>query len=134
MSKKLTEVPADDTERAGGRCAVFSTDPERLRRARMVLPPAEVADDIALAFKAFSHPTRVRILMALSAGELCVCEISEVVGVSISAVSHQLALLRRQRLVRSRAEGKVVHYSLGDHPTLRFLATWARGLSEGDVQ
>ena len=64
--------------------------------------------------KAVSDPTRLRILSALTFSELCVCDISAVVGVSESAVSHQLRLLREHRLVSSRKDGRVVYYQLAD--------------------
>ncbi len=66
-------------------------------------------------FKAFADPTRVRILCALWESELCVCDISELVGMSQSAVSHQLRYLRQSKLIKCRREGKSVIYSLADH-------------------
>jgi ArsR family transcriptional regulator len=115
------------------RCGVFSTDDERVNVARAAVPSDAMADAIAAAFKAISHPTRVRILRALSGGELCVCEISEVLGLSVSATSHQLSLLKAQRLVQSRSEGKLVHYSLGDRFVLALLEDCARHLSDEEA-
>jgi DNA-binding transcriptional ArsR family regulator len=89
-----------------------------------------VTEAIAGAFKAISHPTRVKILRALSSGELCVCEISEVLGLSVSATSHQLSLLKTQRLVQSRSNGKLVHYSLSDRFVLALLEDCTRHLSQ----
>lgn len=66
-------------------------------------------------FKALSDSTRIKILHALSIKELCVCDISNIVGMSQSAISHQLRLLRNMRLVKYRKEGKVVYYSLNDN-------------------
>ncbi|HUT79442.1 MAG TPA: metalloregulator ArsR/SmtB family transcription factor [Polyangia bacterium] len=97
---------------AADKCGVFSVDDERVRRGRAVLPPDEQARDIADTFKVLSHPTRVKLIRALASGEMCVCEISVVVGLSVSATSHQLRQLHDLRLVRSRSEGKLVHYSL----------------------
>ncbi|MDF2675257.1 MAG: transcriptional regulator, ArsR family [Clostridiales bacterium] len=65
-------------------------------------------------FKALCDTTRVKILYALSINELCVCDIAEIIGVSQSAVSHQLRVLRTMRLVKYRKEGKSVYYSLND--------------------
>ena len=112
------------------RCGVFSTDAERVNAAQAAVPNDTLAESIAAAFKAISHPTRVRILRALSSGELCVCEISEVLGLSVSATSQQLSLLKSQRLVRSRSEGKLVHYSLGDRFVLALLEDCARHLND----
>lgn len=65
-------------------------------------------------FGALSEPTRVKILHALSNSELCVCDISAILDMSISAVSHQLRVLRNMRLVKFRKDGKMVYYSLDD--------------------
>ena len=69
---------------------------------------------IAETFKILGDPTRVKILHALSKRELCVCDISAVIALSQSAVSHQLRLLRGARLVKHRKEGKMAWYSLDD--------------------
>lgn len=115
-------------------CSVFSLDMARVESARRVMPSQELAGEIAETFKAFSHPTRVRILGALVGGELCVCEISEVVGLSVSATSHQLSLLKGRKLVKSRTEGKLVHYSLGDGFVLELLHECSSKLrGEGSV-
>lgn len=65
-------------------------------------------------FGALSDPTRVKILHALSHTELCVCDISAILNMSISAISHQLRVLRNIRLVKFRKDGKMVYYSLND--------------------
>ena len=95
-------------------CEVRCVHPEIVAKARAALPDSscvEVASDL---LKAVSDPTRLRILSALTFSELCVCDISAVVGVSESAVSHQLRLLREHRLVSSRKDGRVVYYQLAD--------------------
>ncbi len=69
---------------------------------------------LAETFGALSDPTRVRIIFALSEQELCVFDLARLLGLTGSAVSHQLRLLRGQRLVRYRKEGKVAFYSLDD--------------------
>ncbi|MBW2732521.1 MAG: helix-turn-helix transcriptional regulator [Deltaproteobacteria bacterium] len=115
------------------RCGVFSTDEKRVSLARAAVPSDALAASIAAAFKAIAHPTRVRILRALSEGELCVCEISEVLGLSVSATSHQLSLLKVQRLVQSRSDGKLVYYSLGDRFVLALLDDCTRHLSDEEA-
>jgi len=114
-------------------CRVFSTDRRRIARARQAMPSEAMVEAIALAFKALSHPTRVRILRSLGQGELCVCELSSVVGLSVSATSHQLSLLKGHGLVKSRSDGKQVHYSLGDGFVLALLEDCARHLSEQEA-
>lgn len=123
VSKKNigTKNKSNKAGKSGDFCSVFSFDPASVESALRVMPSQELAGQIASTFKALSHPTRVRILGALAGGELCVCEISEVVGLSVSATSHQLSLLKGQKLVKARTDGKLVHYSLGNHFVLGLL-------------
>jgi len=76
---------------------------------------------LADTFRVLGDPTRVRILDALSGGELCVCDIAALVGMSESAVSHQLRLLRGMRLVRARRAGRLMYYTLDDHHIIELL-------------
>ena len=75
------------------------------------------------AFKAFSDPTRLRILGLLAGGEICVCNIHECLGISQPAASRHLAYLRRKKLVETRKDGLWVHYKLAalDEPVMRVL-------------
>jgi len=78
---------------------------------------APTADDLggaAEVFRLLGDPGRLRIVQALAAEELCVCDLAAFLGASSSAVSHQLRLLKQARLVRNRREGKVVYYKLDD--------------------
>ena len=83
-------------------------------RARQEMPLLETLDDLADLFKLFGDTTRVRILWALSKGELCVCDIAQLLEMGQSAISHQLRILRQARLVRCRREGKNAIYALDD--------------------
>jgi ArsR family transcriptional regulator len=74
----------------------------------------DAVQGLADTFGALGDPTRVRILDALSHGELCVCDLAAVIGLTQSAVSHQLRLLKSVRLVRARRDGRMVFYSLDD--------------------
>lgn len=69
---------------------------------------------LADTFKAMGDPTRIRIINALSLAELCVCDIAYLLGMTQSAISHQLRVLRSLKLVKNRKEGKIVYYSLDD--------------------
>lgn len=89
------------------------------RKAALMRPYAVEA--LAETFRVLGDPTRVRILDALSAGELCVCDIASLVGISESAVSHQLRLLRGMRLVRPRRAGRLVYYAVDDQHILELL-------------
>lgn len=92
----------------------------------------ESAAALADTFRLLGDPTRVRLLDALAAGELCVCDLATLLGATVSAVSHQLRLLRGLRLVRARREGRMIFYSLDDHHIHDLLAQ-ARGHVEEDA-
>ncbi len=93
---------------------------EAAARRRLLLEGRTV-EVIAETFRVLGDPTRVRILDALSDGDLCVCDIAALVGISESAVSHQLRLLRGMRLVRPRRAGRQVFYSLDDQHIVQLL-------------
>ena len=82
---------------------------------------AQTVEALAETFRVLGDPTRVRILDALAAGELCVCDIAALAGISESAVSHQLRLLRGMRLVRPRRAGRQVFYSVDDQHILELM-------------
>ena len=81
---------------------------------RKEMPDTKMLYELAELFKVFGDTTRVRILYALSAQEMCVCDIADLLGMTHSAISHQLRVLKQARLVKFRKEGKVVYYSLDD--------------------
>lgn len=91
-------------------------------RVRAGMLSDQAASGLAEIFGLLGDRTRVRILYALMGGELCVCDISAVLGLSGSAVSHQLRLLRTAKLVRARKEGKNVFYALDDDHVHTLLA------------
>ena len=85
-----------------------------VEQVREKMPDDETLGDVAEIFKVFGDVTRTKILSALFEAELCVCDISEIVKMSTSAVSHQLRILRQTKIVKSRRSGKEVYYSLDD--------------------
>jgi DNA-binding transcriptional ArsR family regulator len=89
-------------------------DPQRVRAALRSLPSDEMVNALAETFRSLSDPTRVRIVAALSHQELSVGDLAAALGLTSSAVSHQLRLLRGQQLVKYRKQGKVVYYALDD--------------------
>ena len=95
-------------------CDLVQIDLARVRKLRSALVSPDAVQGLAETFSALGDPTRVRILDVLSHGELCVCDLAAVLGLSQSAVSHQLRVLRGIRLVRPRREGRIVFYSLDD--------------------
>lgn len=87
---------------------------DAVERAKAHLPKDETLYALADFYKAFSDSTRMKIIFALMETELCVCDISNVINTSQSAVSHQLRILRQGNLVKFRKVGKTVYYSLDD--------------------
>ncbi len=87
---------------------------EKVAAVKQTFPADEVLFDLSDFYKIFGDTTRVKILYALDKSELCVCDISALLGMSVSAVSHQLRTLRESDLVRTKREGKVIYYSLAD--------------------
>ena len=85
-----------------------------VEHARKAMPKDEDFYDLADLYKMFSDSTRVRILWALSREELCVCDIAVLLGMTKSAISHQLKTLRLTNLVKYSKRGKEVYYSLAD--------------------
>lgn len=106
MAAKTT-TDADEITLCDGR------HPHR-RLEKEAMPDDTTLYQIAELFKVFGDPTRVRILYALSASELCVCDIAESLEMTQSAISHQLRILKQMHLVKFRREGKTVFYSLAD--------------------
>lgn len=85
-----------------------------IEKVKEVLPEEETLYDLAELFKVFGDSTRIKIICALFESEMCVCDLSNLLNMSQSAISHQLRVLKSARLVKFRREGKVVYYSLDD--------------------
>jgi DNA-binding transcriptional ArsR family regulator len=96
-------------------------DSTTIEALRLRLLGAASVEAVAEVFKLLSDPTRVRLVDALSHGERCVCDLAALVGLSESAISHQLRLLRSARLVRVRRAGRLAYYSLDDHHVVGLL-------------
>ncbi len=93
-------------------CEVIHEDV--VARVKKNMPDEEVMMDLGDAFKVFSDSTRLKIMCALIREEMCVCDISALLGMTKSAISHQLRVLKQTNLVKNRREGKVVYYSIAD--------------------
>ena len=78
------------------------------------MPAEEELYDLAELFKIFGDSTRIRILFVLFEAEVCVCDLAEALSMTQSAISHQLRILKQNKLVKSRREGKSIFYSLAD--------------------
>lgn len=101
MPKKTKEV-----------CQIFCFNKSKVNRIKKSILPQEKLNSLVEMLNAVSDNTRVKILLSLKDGELCVCDICHILGLSLSAVSHQLRILRNLRLVKYRSEGKMSFYSL----------------------
>ncbi|MDR3074904.1 MAG: metalloregulator ArsR/SmtB family transcription factor [Candidatus Methanoplasma sp.] len=88
---------------------------EIFKRAQENMPADETVYDLSDLFKMLSDSTRLKILWSMDGGEICVRGVSEILGISVSAVSHQLKTLRQAHLVKSRRDGKNIYYSLDDN-------------------
>lgn len=95
-------------------CSITAVHCEVLERVRGQMPDDDEVAAAANMFRLLGDPTRMKLLQALSHARMCVCDLSELMGMSHSAVSHQLRLLRTARVVRGQREGKMVFYTLDD--------------------
>lgn len=112
------------------RCEVQCIHEDKVREVKAKMIDADTVGNLADIFKALGDPTRIKILYALLQKELCVCDIAAVTGNSDSAVSHQLRILRGQKLVRFRRDGKVLYYSLADDHVAALFAQGLEHVSE----
>ena len=95
-------------------CEVEFIDEKKVKAVQKKLPQDSSINELSETFKSLSDFTRLKILLALAEEELCVCDIAALTDVSVSAISHQLRLLKNNRLVTYKKKGKMVYYSLDD--------------------
>jgi ArsR family transcriptional regulator, lead/cadmium/zinc/bismuth-responsive transcriptional repressor len=113
-------------------CDVFVADAAKVARVKAALiDPRQVAG-LSETFRALGDPTRVRMLDALSHEELCVCDLATLLGLTESAVSHQLRLLRTLRLVKARRDGRMMFYELDDLHIVTLFQQGLRHVDEGN--
>ena len=126
----MTEAAARNSTRDVCNLPCFNR--ELVTGIRHQLPPREIIGHWAGLHGALADATRLRILLALGHGELCVCDITHVLGLSVSAISHQLRQLRQLGLVRFRNDGKMAYYSLAeDSPARAWLDQIRNGKNAG---
>jgi len=124
MSKPLPQ-PCDELF-----CDVRTVHLDRVIRARKEAVSGRLLERLALTYKILGDPTRLRIVMALKSGEMCVCDLAAFIGVSESAVSHQLRRLRDLTLVKNRRDGQTLYYSLDDDHVSDLIDTGLEHLRE----
>ncbi|MBA2595680.1 MAG: helix-turn-helix transcriptional regulator [Chloroflexia bacterium] len=116
---QLVEPNRDD-------CEVALIHPPAVFAARAALAVLPPAPQVAGLFALLADPTRLRLVAALAAGELCVCDLAAATGVNRTTVSHQLRTLRDGRVVRARRQGRVIFYALDDDHVREL---WAMGIA-----
>lgn len=100
-----TEVPS---------CEYMHAHEDLVQKVNEIMPNEETLYDLAELYKVFGDSTRIKILYVLFEAEMCVCDIAQLLNMSMSAISHQLRVLKQAELVKFRREGKTIFYSLAD--------------------
>ena len=95
-------------------CEAYEVHEDKIKAASEQMPDEDELYDLAELFKVFGDSTRIRILFVLFQSEMCVCDLAVLLGVTKSAISHQLKALRLANLVKFRKEAQIVYYSLAD--------------------
>ena len=95
-------------------CDSIEIHPSLLHIVNEQVPEEEALYDLAELFKIFGDSTRIRILFVLFEAEVCVCDLASALNMTQSAISHQLRILKQNKLVKNRREGKSIFYSLAD--------------------
>ena len=105
---------ADTRENDVERCEYIHVHEDIVSKVNETMPDDEILYDLAELFKIFGDSTRIKILYVLNESEMCVCDIARLLGMTQSAISHQLRSLKQSKLVKARREGKTVFYALAD--------------------
>jgi DNA-binding transcriptional ArsR family regulator len=112
-------------------CTINEIDPEKVAFVQRKALPEKTVERLSRLFSALSDPTRLKILHALTiTEELCVCDLAALAELSVSAVSHQLRLLRDRDLVHARRDGRMVYYSLADDHVAILMGTGVEHANE----
>jgi ArsR family transcriptional regulator, lead/cadmium/zinc/bismuth-responsive transcriptional repressor len=112
----------DNGDVMGARAGFPSAHPAPVERVLKAMPSAATIEKVGAIFGMLADPTRARLVFALSREELCVGDLAALLGMTMSAVSHQLRLLRQMDLVKHRKQGRMAFYSLGDEHAHALLA------------
>ena len=120
----------ENNERKIENCNVNIIHEDIVVRVKDKLPAEETLYDLAELFKVFGDTTRIKIICALFESEMCVCDLSCLLNMTQSAISHQLRVLKSARLVKFRRKGKVVYYSLDDEQIIHIYDAGLNHISE----
>jgi DNA-binding transcriptional ArsR family regulator len=111
-------------------CDIRMVHQDRVERARQKSLPREQLARLSLTYKALGDPTRLKLVMALWKGEMCVCDLAAFLGLTESAVSHHLRRLKDLALVRPRRDGQILYYSLDDNHVAELLGVGLAHVTE----
>lgn len=111
-------------------CEITEVHEDVLKLVNEKMPKEDELYDLAELFKVFGDSTRIRILFVLFEAEVCVCDLAETLHMTQSAISHQLKILKQNKLVKGRREGKSVFYSLADHHVRTIIAQGIEHITE----
>jgi DNA-binding transcriptional ArsR family regulator len=134
QTRHLTSTMVLRREAGGDVCEVRCVHPESVRKGVDTLLPAPEYRALAETFQAVADPTRVKIVYSLMRQALCTCDLAAIVGISESAVSQHLNVLKRLRLVKSRRDGKIVYHSLDDIHIETLLAVCLEHIRDASYQ
>lgn len=122
-AKALTDQELDT-------CGFLCVHEDKVTQVQAALPDEDTLARLADLFKVFGDGTRIRILYVLFEAEVCVCDLAKLLGMTQSAVSHQLRILKQAHLVKSRRDGKTIFYSLADEHVRTLLWQGAEHINE----
>ena len=111
-------------------CTEHKVHQDIIDKVAKVMPDESVLYDAAELLKVFGDPTRIRIIFVLEQSEMCVCDIANLLGMTQSAISHQLRVLKQARLVKYRRDGKAVYYSVSDDHVHTIMAMGLEHINE----
>ena len=111
-------------------CAAHLEHKETIALVKETMPDTNLLQNLSELFKIFGDGTRIKILFALYESEMCVCDIAALLGMTQSAISHQLRILKQTKLVKPRRDGKEVYYSLHDEHIFKILTQGLEHIKE----
>jgi ArsR family transcriptional regulator, lead/cadmium/zinc/bismuth-responsive transcriptional repressor len=114
MITQLFNHTGDAMAQSNGLCDVTFIHKGKVSSARRNIPDSTTIQRMSEIFQVLGDPTRLKVCLALSKEELCVCDIAALLGTTDSAISHQLAMLKHLRMVKYRKDGRMAYYSLDD--------------------
>ncbi len=123
-----TRMAAEEVET----CSFLHVHEDKIEQVQSLMPDEDTLNGLSDLFRVFGDGTRIRILYVLFEEEVCVCDIAALLGMTQSAVSHQLRILKNAHLIRSRRAGKTVYYSLADEHVRTLLSQGTEHIHEDD--